>query len=84
MPLRFAYVDHRSKLGLGYAIEENANKGILISDYINILSDAGWQITEFIDCPLSSHRFHPGLVSQMQKKRTLGVVRRTLIIAKKE
>jgi hypothetical protein len=26
---------------------------------------------------------NPGLVSQMQKKRTLGVVRRTLIIARK-
>ncbi|ETR68901.1 MAG: hypothetical protein OMM_10067 [Candidatus Magnetoglobus multicellularis str. Araruama] len=34
-------------------------------------------------CP-KSLRFHAGIVSQMQKKRTLGVVRRTLIIAKKE
>ena len=31
----------------------------------------------------SSQRFHPGFVSQMQKNRILGVVRRTLIIARK-
>jgi hypothetical protein len=50
--------------------------------YLNVW-DAGWKITQYIDCPMSSQRFHPGVVSQMQKKRTLGVVRRTLIIARK-
>jgi hypothetical protein len=48
-----------------------------------ILSQIGWKITQFIDCPLSTQRFPAGIVSHMQKKRILGVVRRTLIIAKK-
>lgn len=42
--LAFLNSDWRNFQGIA-AIEENANKGILISDYINILSDAGWQIT---------------------------------------
>jgi len=55
----------------------------LIFDYSKLMSDAGWKITQYIDCPMSSQRFYPGFVSQMQKNRILGVVRRTLIIARK-
>jgi len=44
---------------------------------------AGWKITHIIDTPLSIQRFQPKMVTRMQKNRTLGVVRRSLIIGKK-
>ena len=63
----------------------NVNKGnkqsILISDYIEIIKDAGWRISQFLNCPLSSQRMHPSNVCHMQNKRTFGVIRRYLIIA---
>jgi hypothetical protein len=65
------------------ALDEDERSSILITNCAQIMSDAGWKITQYIDCPMPSQRFHPGLVSQMQKIRTLGVVRRTLIIARK-
>ena len=80
--LAFLNADWRDFQGI-CALDEDERGSILISDYSEILSDAGWKITQFIDCPMSTQRFHAGIVSQMQKKRTLGVVRRTLIIAKK-
>jgi ParB/RepB/Spo0J family partition protein len=79
--LAFLNADWRNFQGRS-ALEENASNNILISDYFTILSDVGWEITQFIDCPMSTQRFHAGVVSQMQKKRTLGVVRRTLMIAR--
>jgi len=80
--LAFLNADWRNFQGIS-AIDENERGSILITDYSKIIMDAGWKITQFIDCPLSSQRLHPGIVSQMQKKRTLAVVRRTLIIARK-
>ncbi len=49
-------------------------------DYIDLLKDSGWEITHIVDCPLSTQRFLPNMVSRMQKNRTLGVVRRSLLI----
>jgi ParB/RepB/Spo0J family partition protein len=80
--LAFLNADWRNFQGKS-ALDEKEHESILISDYIQLLSETGWKITQFIDCPLSTQRFHAGIVSQMQKKRTLGVVRRTLIIARK-
>ena len=65
------------------AMDEDPRKSILMSDYIKLLERAGWEITHFIDCPLSSQRFLPNQVKGMQKNRTLGVVRRTLIVGRK-
>jgi DNA-binding NarL/FixJ family response regulator len=80
--LAFLNADWRNYQGVP-VIDEDERNSILISIYTQIISDAGWKITQYIDCPMSSQRFHPGIVSQMQKKRILGVVRRTLIIARK-
>ncbi len=65
------------------AMEEDPKQSILLSDYIKLLERSGWEITHFIDCPLSSQRFKPHQVRRMQKNKTLGVVRRSLIIGRK-
>jgi len=65
------------------ALEENPKQAVTLFDYGRLLQVAGWEITHIIDCPLSTQRFHPHMVSAMQKRRTLGVVRRSLIIARK-
>jgi len=80
--IAFLNSDWRNFQGIS-AIKEDERDSILIFDYSKLMSDAGWKITQYIDCPMSSQRFHPGFVSQMQKNRILGVVRRTLIIARK-
>ena len=80
--LAFLNADWRNFQGIS-ALNENERDSILIIDYSKIMLDAGWKITQYIDCPMSTQRFHAGIVSQMQKKRILGVVRRTLIIARK-
>ena len=49
-------------------------------DYGDIMRDAGWKVTHLIDSPLSSERFRPHMVRNMQKNNTLGVVRRSLIV----
>ena len=43
----------------------------------------GWNVTHRIECPLSSERMSGNQVQKMQKKRILGTVSRTLMIAKK-
>jgi DNA-binding XRE family transcriptional regulator len=53
-------------------------------DYIDLLKRAGWEITHIIDCPMSTQRFQANIVTQMQKNRTLGIVRRSLIIVRKK
>ncbi|MBT3803677.1 MAG: hypothetical protein HOG03_03660 [Desulfobacula sp.] len=49
---------------------------------MKLLEQCGWKITHLIDCPLSSERFTGNMVSHMQKNRTLGITRRTLIVGK--
>ena len=66
------------------ALEEDPGQSIRIDAYIDLLKDSGWEITHIIDCPMSTQRFHALMVSQMQKNRILGVVRRSLIIGKKK
>jgi hypothetical protein len=81
--LAFLNADWRNFQGRS-ALDENVRNSILISDYINLINDLGWEITHFIDCPMSSQRFKAAFVSQMQQKRTIGVIRRTLMIARKK
>ena len=48
-----------------------------------ILDANGWEETHIIQAPLSSERFTGNMVKAMQKKRTLGVISRYVIVARK-
>ncbi len=61
-------------------MEEDPDESILLFDYGDIMRGAGWKVTHLIDCPLSTERFRPHMVRNMQKNNTLGVVRRSLIV----
>ena len=65
------------------ALEEKSDKSITIFDYHRLLSETGWQTTHRIECPLSSERLNGNLVQNMQDKRILGTIGRTMLIAKK-
>ena len=80
--IAFLNADWRDFQGVS-AMEENPAQSICIDDYIGLLKRAGWEITHIIDAPLSTQRFQPRMVSRMQKNRTLGVVRRSLIMGRK-
>ena len=80
--IAFLNADWRDFQGVS-AMEENPARSICIDDYISLLKRAGWEITHIIDAPLSTQRFQPRMVSRMQKNRTLGVVRRSLIMGRK-
>jgi hypothetical protein len=64
------------------ALEEDPDNAILMLTYAKLLEASGWKITHLLDCPLSTERFTGNMVDRMQNKRTLGIVRRTLIIGK--
>ena len=64
------------------AFDEDPENAILLLEYAKLLENCGWKITHLIDCPLSTERFTGNMVSKMQGKRTLGIIRRTLIIGK--
>ena len=81
--IAFMNADWRNFQGVA-AVEEDPGQSIFLSDYIDLLKDSGWEITHIVDCPLSTQRFLPNMVSQMQKNRTLGIVRRSLIIGRKK
>ena len=81
--IAFLNADWRGFQGIA-AMEEDPTQSIFLSDYINLLKRSGWEITHIIDCPLSTQRFLPNMVSRMQKNRTLGVVRRSLIMGRKK
>jgi len=66
------------------AVDENRKDAILLDQYLNLLNKTGWFHTHIIQSPLSSERFHPGIVSAMQKKRILGVTSRYVVILEKE
>jgi hypothetical protein len=63
------------------AVDEAHYEAITLLDYADLLKRNGWNITHLIDAPMSTERFNAGVVSAMQKRRILGVVRRTLIMA---
>jgi len=65
------------------ALEEDPGDAVLLYHYWQLLEEAGWRVTHRIECPLSTQRMHPGVVAAMQKKRVLGVVTRTLLVAQK-
>ena len=65
------------------ATEEDSDKSITIFDYHNLLLKTGWKTIHRIECPLSSERLTGNMVQNMQDKRILGTIGRTLLIAKK-
>jgi hypothetical protein len=79
--IAFLNADFRDFQGTA-ALEESCKNSILMLDYMKLLEESGWEITHLIDCPLSSERFSGNMVNHMQKKRILGVVRRTLIMGR--
>ena len=81
--IAFMNADWRNFQGIA-AVEEDPGQSIFLSDYIDLLKDSGWEITHIVDCPLSTQRFLPNMVSHMQKNRTLGIIRRSLIIGRKK
>ena len=79
--IAFLNADFRDFQGIP-AFDEDSENAILLLEYAKLLENCGWKITHLIDCPLSTERFTGNMVSKMQDKRTLGIIRRTLIIGK--
>jgi len=79
--MAFLNADFRDFQGIP-AIDENPDNAILMFTYAKLLESCGWKVTHLTDCPLSAERFTGNMVNRMHKKRTLGIVRRTLIIGK--
>ena len=79
--MAFLNADFRDFQGIP-AFDEDHENAILVLEYAKLLENCGWKITHLIDCPLSTERFTGNMVSKMQGKRTLGIIRRTLIIGK--
>ena len=65
------------------AMDEVRKKSILINDYLNVMAKSGWEEIHIMWAPMSSERFHAGVVAAMQKKKILGVTNRYVIVAKK-
>ena len=65
------------------AKEETRENSVLISDYLRTLYQSGWEETHIIQAPLSSERFTGNMVKAMQRRKTLGVISRYIIVARK-
>jgi ParB/RepB/Spo0J family partition protein len=65
------------------AMDEDPRQAIMLHDYIEIMVRSGWGGTHIVDCPMSQNRFKAHQIRHMYKKRTLGTIRRYLIVAKK-
>ena len=65
------------------ALDETRENAILIGDYLRALNQSGWEETHIIQAPLSSERFTGNMVRAMQKRKTLGVISRYVIVARK-
>ena len=66
------------------AKHEIRKNSILINDYLKIIDKSGWEEIQIMWAPMSSERFHAGVVSAMQKKKILGVTNRYVIVAKRQ
>ncbi|NLD38998.1 MAG: ParB N-terminal domain-containing protein, partial [Desulfatiglans sp.] len=61
------------------AMDEIRKNAIMIDDYLNAFKNGGWEMTHFIQAPMSSERFQANVVAAMQKKRILGVTNRYVV-----
>ena len=66
------------------AKEEIRKNSILMNDYLDAMHKSGWEEIQIMWAPMSSERFHAGVVAAMQKKKILGVTNRYVIVAKKQ
>ncbi len=66
------------------AMEEKRKNSILINDYLNAMAKSGWEEIHIMWAPMSSERFHAGVVAAMQKRKILGVTNRYVIVAEKK
>jgi len=66
------------------AMDERPEKDVTIFHYRDLLEDAGWLITHRVECPMSTQRMTGSTVKNMQNRRTLGTINRTLLIATKK
>ena len=66
------------------AYEESSKSAIFIDEYIELCKQTGWERTHIIQAPMSNNRFKPAIVSAMQKKKTLGVISRYVLMLKKD
>ncbi len=66
------------------AMEEKRKNSILINDYLNVMAKSGWEEIHIMWAPMSSERFHAGVVAAMQKRKILGVTNRYVIVAEKK
>ena len=64
-------------------MDEERKNSILINDYFNAMAESGWEEVQIMWAPMSSERFHAGVVASMQKKKILGATNRYVIVAKK-
>jgi hypothetical protein len=65
------------------AMDEDPRKSILLPKYCEIMEKSGWEVTHIIDCPMSQNRFKANQIPHMYKKRTLGTIRRYLLVGRK-
>ena len=65
------------------AMDETRKNSIMIDDYLRALEKGGWEMTHFIQAPMSSERFQANVVAAMQKKKILGVTNRYVVIGRK-
>ena len=79
--LAFINADWRDFQGKA-ADSETRKNSIMIDHYLNALEKGGWEMTHFIQSPMSSERFQANVVAAMQEKKILGVTSRYVIIAK--
>ncbi len=63
---------------------ETRKNSILINDYLKVIDKSGWEEIQIMWAPMSSERFHAGVVTAMQKKKILGVTNRYVIVAQKK
>ncbi len=64
------------------AMDETRKNSTMIDDYLSALKKGGWEMTHFIQAPMSSERFQANVVAAMQKSKILGVTSRYVVITK--
>jgi hypothetical protein len=55
-----------------------------MNDYLDAMHKSDWEEIHIMWAPMSSERFHAGVVAAMQKKKILGVTSRYVVVAKKQ
>lgn len=78
--LAFLNADWRSFQGVAALDEDPA--AITLKDYWDLLEATSWQVTHRIECPMPTERLNGSMVRYMQTRRTIGVVGRTLLVAR--